>query len=143
MLLERDWAWLADFGIARMAMGDDGGGMTLTGASAIGTPEYMAPEQVVPTYERPLDGRADLYAFGVVLYELLTGRVPFRGETTWETCYQVMQAPLPAPRSLNPVLSEALEAMLQRALARVREERFSSGAEMGAALLAAIDGAPA
>jgi hypothetical protein len=143
VLLERDWAWLADFGIARMAMGDDGGGMTLTGASAIGTPEYMAPEQVVPTYEQPLDGRADLYAFGVVLYELLTGRVPFRGETTWETCYQVMQAPLPAPRSLNPALSEAVEAMLLRALARDREERFASGASMQAALLAAIDGSSA
>jgi serine/threonine protein kinase len=143
VLLERDWAWLADFGIARMAMGDDGGGMTLTGASAIGTPEYMAPEQVAPTFERPLDGRADLYAFGVVLYELLTGRVPFRGETTWETCYQVMQAPLPAPRSLNPALSEALEAMLQRALARDREERYASGASMEAALLAAIENSPA
>jgi serine/threonine protein kinase len=143
VLQEREWAWLADFGIARMAMGDDGGGMTLTGASAIGTPEYMAPEQVVPTYERPLDGRADLYAFGVVLYELLTGRVPFRGQTTWETCFQVIQAPLPAPRSLNPALSAALEAVLQRALARDRDERFASGARMEAALLAAIEASPA
>jgi hypothetical protein len=140
VLLERDWAWLADFGIARMAMADDGGGMTLTGASAIGTPEYMAPEQVVPTYEQPLDGRADLYAFGVVLYELLTGRVPFRGETTWETCYQVMQAPLPAPRSINPRLPLSVEAMLTRALARDREARFASGAEMQQALREAVEG---
>jgi hypothetical protein len=119
-------------------MGDDGGGMTLTGASAIGTPEYMAPEQVVPTHDQPLDGRADLYAFGVILYELLTGRVPFRGETTWETCYQVMQAPLPPPRTLNAQLSEAVEAVLVRALARDREARFGSGTELEAALRTAI-----
>jgi hypothetical protein len=138
VLLDGDWAWLADFGIARLAMGDDRGGVTLTGASAIGTPEYMAPEQVAPMHERPLDGRADLYAFGVILYELLTGRVPFRGETTWETCYQVMQAPLPSPRSLNAQLSEAVEAVLVRALARDREARFDSGADLDAALGAAI-----
>jgi hypothetical protein len=139
VLMDRDWAWLADFGIARLAQGDDGGGMTLTGATAIGTPEYMAPEQVVPDMQRPLDGRADLYAFAVVLYELLTGRVPFRGETTWETCYQVMSAPLPAPRSLNPSLPEPVEAMLVRALARDRNARFATGADLEAALRAAID----
>jgi serine/threonine protein kinase len=133
VLLERDWAWLADFGIARMALGDSGGA-TLSGASAIGTPEYMAPEQVVADPARPLDGRADLYAFGVVLYELLTGRVPFKGETTWETCYQVLQAPLPRPRELNPLVPEPIEAVLLRALARDRDERFGSGAELEAAL---------
>jgi hypothetical protein len=139
VLMDRDWAWLADFGIARLALGDDGAGMTLTGAAAIGTPEYMAPEQVVQDMQRPLDGRADLYAFGVVLYELLTGRVPFRGETTWETCYQVMSAPLPAPRSLNPSLSEIVEATLVRALARDRDARFATGADLEAALRAAVD----
>jgi hypothetical protein len=139
VLMDGDWAWLADFGIARLAMGDDGGGMTLTGATAIGTPEYMAPEQVVPSAERPLDGRADLYAFAVVLYELVTGRVPFRGETTWETCYQVMSAPLPAPRSLNPALPESVEGALVRALARERDARFATGAEFEAALRGAVD----
>jgi hypothetical protein len=139
VLMDRDWAWLADFGIARLALSDDGGGMTLTGATAIGTPEYMAPEQVVQDMQRRLDGRADLYAFGVVLYELLTGRVPFRGETTWETCYQVMSAPLPAPRSLNPTLPEPVEAILVRALARDRDARFATGADLEAALRAAID----
>jgi hypothetical protein len=139
VLMDGDWAWLADFGIARLAMGDDGGGMTLTGATAIGTPEYMAPEQVVPNVERPVDGRADVYAFAVVLYELLTGRVPFRGETTWETCYQVMSAPLPEPRSLNPALPESVEAALVRALARDRDARFATGAEFEAALRSAVD----
>jgi serine/threonine-protein kinase len=145
VLMDRDWAWLADFGIARLAMGDDGGGMTLTGATAIGTPEYMAPEQVVPDMQRPLDGRADLYAFAAVLYELLTGRVPFRGETTWETCYQVMSAALPSPRSLNSSLSEAVEATLVRALSRDRDARFATGAEFEAALRAttAPDSSPA
>jgi Protein kinase domain/Yip1 domain len=138
VLLDGDWAWLADFGIARLALADDGGSMTLTGASAIGTPEYMAPEQVAPTHEHPLDGRADLYAFGVILYELCTGRVPFRGETTWETCYQVMQAPLPPPRSLNAQLPENVAAVLVQALARDRNARFESGAELETALRAAI-----
>jgi serine/threonine protein kinase len=135
VLLERDWAWLADFGIARMALGDGAPvGPTLTGGAVIGTPEYMAPEQVVPDPDRPLDGRADLYAFGVVLYELLTGRVPFKGETTWETCYQVMQAPLPRPRELNPALPASVEAILLQALSRNRDDRFATGAELEAAL---------
>jgi eukaryotic-like serine/threonine-protein kinase len=94
----------------------------------------MALEQVVPDPDRPLDGRADLYAFGVVLYELLTGRVPFKGETTWETCYQVMQAPLPRPRELNPTLPPTVEAILLQALARNRDVRFATGAEFEAAL---------
>jgi len=140
VLLDRDWAFLADFGIARMALGDSAvAGGTLTGATAIGTPEYMAPEQVVPDPDRPLDGRADLYAFGVVLYELLTGRVPFKGETTWETCYQVMQAPLPRPRELNPTLPTNIESILVQALARNRDERFASGAAFEAALSNATD----
>jgi serine/threonine-protein kinase len=139
VLLEGDWAWLADFGIATIAHGDasayEG---TLTGGGAIGTPEYMAPEQVVPNPARPLDGRADHYAFGVVLYELLTGRVPFKGQTTWETCYQVMQAPLPRPRELNPNIPEAVENVLVRALARDRDDRYASGLDLVAALGAAV-----
>jgi hypothetical protein len=143
VLLERDWAWLADFGIARMALGDDGvAGATLTGSTAIGTPEYMAPEQVQPDPDRPLDGRADLYAFGVVLYELLTGRVPFKGETTWETCYQVLQAPLPRPRDINPALAPAVEAILLQSLSRNRDERFATGSALETALRGALHGQP-
>ncbi|MBV9134084.1 MAG: serine/threonine protein kinase, partial [Chloroflexi bacterium] len=75
ILLHGDRAFLSDFGIAKLLMGDPG--LTVIG-TFVGTPEYAAPEQVLAL---PLDGRSDLYAFGVVLYELLVGHVPYQGDT--------------------------------------------------------------
>jgi serine/threonine-protein kinase len=95
----------------------------------------MAPEQLAGA--RQVDGRADLYAFGVVLYELLIGRVPFQGETEWQVMAQIMQAPPPPPRQLNPALSEAIQAELVRALAKQPEGRPATGAAFLAAITAA------
>jgi beta-lactamase class A len=125
---------LADFGIARVS-GD--AALTRTGAGA-GTPAYMAPEQITG---RPLDGRADLYALGVILYEALVGRSPFPprdDETPFAVAFrQATTAPV-APRVANPALAPALEAVLLRALATEPAGRYPDGARLSAALDAAL-----
>ncbi|MGI9149169.1 MAG: protein kinase domain-containing protein [Chloroflexota bacterium] len=129
--------FLGDFGIARLAQGDDAElGVTQAGDSP-GTPAYMAPEQVL---DQELDGRADLYAFGVVLFELLVGRVPFRGQTPLSVALQHVQERVPGPRELNPELPAALEPVLLRSLAKDRNDRFPSGAALVAALADAVNG---
>lgn len=124
-------AKLADFGIARTVRDT---GLTETG-SVIGTAAYMAPEQATG---RPVSPATDLYAAGVILYEVLTGRLPFSGENPLEVLYQhVHTSPVP-PRRHNPAISPALEAVVLRALAKSPEERFRSAEAMAAALEAAV-----
>src|SRR5439155_17573802 len=137
ILLEDDWAYLADFGIAKLAAGAGvAPALTLTAAGMmVGTPSYMAPEQV---RGQPLDGRADLYAFGVVVYELLTGHVPFHGDTPLEVAIHHLETPLPAARTMNPSVPVPVEAVLVRALAKDREERYPEGTAFLAALTGAI-----
>src|SRR5919202_3737091 len=131
--------FLSDFGIATLAQGEDVElGLTQTGQT-LGTPAYMAPEQVL---EQPLDGRADLYAFGVILFELLVGQAPYRGQTPLGVAMQHVRQPVPSPRELNPQVSPALDAVLRRALAKDRQERFNSGPELLAALADAVESAP-
>jgi serine/threonine-protein kinase len=119
---------LTDFGVARAL---DDPALTATGLT-VGTPAYMAPEQAS---DRPdLDGRADLYALGVVLYQMVTGRTPFWGSTP-----QVMHAhvyePPPAPSSVAAV-SPAMEAVILRALAKNPAGRYPTGAALAADLRA-------
>lgn len=117
---------LSDFGIARMANASQV--MTKEG-STVGTPVYMAPEQ---WRNHDVDGRADLYSLGVVLYQLLTGRVPYSGSDGWAIGMQHMQAPLPR----LPSTLVALQAVLDRLLAKDRSERFPSGAALATAVAA-------
>jgi serine/threonine protein kinase len=119
---------LTDFGVARAL---DDPALTATGLT-VGTPAYMAPEQAS---DRPdLDGRADLYALGVVLYQMVTGRTPFWGSTP-----QVMHAhvyePPPAPSSIAAV-SPAMETVILRALAKNPAGRYPTGAALAADLRA-------
>jgi len=119
-----------DFGIARANHAE---GVTQAN-QPIGTPEYMSPEQV---RGEELDGRSDLYASGVLLYKMLTGRLPIRGASP----FAVMQAQVGAePRPLRervPEIPEALEALVHRALAKNRADRFASAAAFRSALAAA------
>lgn len=136
ILLEGEWVYIADFGIAKAVQEELQEELLTRPGMLLGTPEYMAPEQVLGL---PLDGRADLYAFGVVLYEVLAGRVPFHGETSMQTALQHVHAALPRPRELNPQLARAVEVVLLQALAREPEKRFASGAALLEALTQAIE----
>src|SRR5439155_23624430 len=87
----------------------------------VGTASYMAPEQALG---QPVDGRADLYALGVVLYELTTGRLPFTGDDPLTIVSQHVHAPVVPPRVLRPDLPRALEAVILRLLEKNPEARF-------------------
>jgi hypothetical protein len=122
---------LTDFGLARAA----GGGAALTADGAVlGTPAYMAPEQAFSTFG-PVTARADEYGLGVVLYEVLTGRLPFEGGGL-DVLRQAAHDPPPPPSQFRPDLDPALEAICLRAMARRPEDRFADVAALAAALAA-------
>jgi tetratricopeptide (TPR) repeat protein len=119
---------LADLGLALPAYG-----ARISRAGVIvGTAAYMAPEQALG---QPIDGRADLYALGVLLYELTTGRVPFTGDDPLTIVSQHVHAPVVPPRVIRPDIPHALEAIIVRLLAKDPAQRFASAAETRAALL--------
>jgi len=121
---------LTDFGIAQTP-DSDGERLTRTGLF-MGTPEYISPEQAEA---RRVDGRSDLYALGVVAYELITGRVPFSG-TAPQLIVAHAQLPPPPPSSVLPHLPQELDVVLAKALAKRPEERFASGLDLVEALRA-------
>jgi serine/threonine-protein kinase len=123
---------LMDFGIAKQVHSDSTG-VTLTG-QVIGTPEYMSPEQALGTR---VDYRSDVYALGVVVFEIFTGRVPFQGETPIATLRKQVNDPPPLHGPEGARLPARLLPVLARALAKDPDERFASAAEMGEALEAA------
>jgi serine/threonine protein kinase len=116
-------AKILDFGISKLANDASGGGQNLTKTGhTVGTPEYMSMEQM--TGEADVDGRADVYSFGVLLYRALTGITPFSGETFAAIAVKVATStPLP-PRQLRSELPPALEQVVMRAMARDRNQRF-------------------
>jgi serine/threonine protein kinase len=121
---------LSDFGIAKILEGDETG--TLTGVNVgVGTPEYMAPEQGLG---KEVDGRADIYSLGVVLYELVTGRKPYTADTPVAVILKHISDPLPRPCELVTDLPEDVEKVIFKALAKKPEDRFQSMSEFGAAL---------
>lgn len=129
ILLGRDGTVkLADFGIAKAAFAE--GDVTTTG-DLLGTSRYLSPEQVTGA---EVDERSDLYAAGIVLYELLTGRPPFDAETHLATATMRLASDPPPPGSLRPGIPRALEAVVMRALSRVPDARFQTAEEMSAAL---------
>jgi len=121
---------LADFGTARVVYEDSR--LTRTGTS-IGTPEYMAPEQA---QGQPSDARTDVYALGIVLYEMLSGDVPFTATTPMATLYKQVNEPLPPVRKVAPDTPSWLESVISRALAKQAEDRFQSAKEFVEALRA-------
>jgi tRNA A-37 threonylcarbamoyl transferase component Bud32 len=128
---------LTDFGIAKVAEVD--AKFTATG-SIVGTPAYMSPEQGGGDL---VDARSDIYALGVVLYEMATGRVPFEAETPVAVIFKHIQEPLPPPRTLNPELPEAVAGVIVKALAKEPGARYATAAALVKALRSAIPVAPA
>ncbi len=122
---------LSDFGIAKLLEGDDG--TTLTGFGVgIGTPEYMSPEQCMG--EPKIDGRADIYSLGIILYELITGKKPFTADTPMAVIFKQHNDPLPKPGNFVKDLPESVEKILYKALAKKKEDRYTTMAEFCAAL---------
>lgn len=132
LLTESGEPVISDFGIAKLLHRDNN--LSVTG-SAIGTPNYMSPEQATGG---KIDGRSDIYALGVMLFELMTSELPFSADSAAGLLSQhISQAP-PSPRRLNPKLSIEVEQVILRALAKEPDDRFADGSEMADALFKAL-----
>ena len=121
---------LTDFGIAKLLDIEETHTLTGTGIG-VGTPEYMAPEQGLG---KDIDGRADMYALGVVLYELLTGHKPYTADTPLAVLLKQVNDPLPRPRDFVPSLPVKAERVLFKALAKKPEDRYPDMAAFAVAL---------
>jgi tRNA A-37 threonylcarbamoyl transferase component Bud32 len=132
ILLTRDGdVKIADFGIAQRAQSD-----TTQVLGMVGSPRYMSPEQAL---EGEITGQSDIYSLGVVMFELLTGRPPFHGENLSRLIQAILNDPPPRPRELRADVPEALEAIILKALAKDRAERYASGGDLAADLARAFE----
>jgi streptogramin lyase len=128
LLDSREHAYLSDFGLIKPTQ--TGTEFTKTG-QFMGSLEYVAPEQIRGD---AIDGRADIYSLGCVLFECLTGRAPFHRENEVATLYAHLEEPAPNPRELQSDVPRSLAAVVERSMAKRPEDRFASASEMGAAL---------
>jgi len=136
IMIDKDGnAKIMDFGIARSLFG---GGVTAEGA-IIGTPEYMSPEQVEG---KEADQRADIYALGIILFEMVTGRVPFEGETPFSIANKHKTEPPPVPKKIVPQIPEGLNKLILRCLEKDREKRYQVAEELLADLAAVEEALP-
>ena len=118
LLANADWPLLADFGLVKVVGGP--GTITQPGVS-IGTPTYFSPEQAAGD---EVDHRSDIYSLGILLFEVLTGHLPFEGGTPFEAMIRRLREPPIPPRHLNPLITPQLQDITLRALAREPEERY-------------------
>jgi DNA-binding beta-propeller fold protein YncE/predicted Ser/Thr protein kinase len=125
--------YLADFGLARIAQA---GESTLSSEMLLGTPHYISPEQA--RGERNLDAGTDIYSFGVVLYEMVVGRVPFNADTPFSIIHDHIYTPLPLPQKINPRVPDGVQRVLLKALAKERADRYATVEELAAAFLRAV-----
>ena len=132
-------ARIVDFGVSRAlpGAGDVRSALTTRDGLVVGTPEYMSPEQARGLGE--IDARADIYAMGAILYEALTGRLPYRASNMADLIVAIAGGGAPSVHRLRPEVSEALSAVVERAMALAPEDRFASAGDMVWALLAATE----
>jgi serine/threonine protein kinase len=129
---------IMDFGLALRVAASDDLRLTLSGV-AMGTPCYMPPEQAGGDHEA-IGPAADVYSLGIILFELVTGQVPFQGKTFGKLLAQIERDPAPLPQSINAAVDEHLTAIILRALAKSPHDRFPSGTAMADALDAYLAG---
>ena len=125
--------FITDFGIARI-LSEGSGKITTQGV--VGTPSYMSPEQA---QGEPLDGRSDIYALGVMLFELMTGRRPFESDTPYSIAVMHVTTPPPSPRDIEPNVSGNVEQVIMRALRKAPQDRYASAGDLAEALRQAFD----
>lgn len=126
MLLKSGVVKITDFGIARITASSQ----TQTGVVK-GTPHYMSPEQIAG---EKVDGRSDIFSLGAMLFQMLTGQVPFRGDSPAALMHQIMNVPHPDPRTMNPKLLKPHVTIIDKALEKKREKRYQRGSQMAAHL---------
>jgi eukaryotic-like serine/threonine-protein kinase len=133
---KNDQIFVCDFGLAK-SFEEGAIGMTRTGAF-LGTPRYMSPEQVEG---KPADNRADLYSYGLILYEMVVGDVPFTGESTLKVMYQRIQEKPKSPKLIKPDLPNWLVRIIMRCLERNPDDRYQNAYEILADLQGSLSGA--
>ncbi|MBI5054862.1 MAG: serine/threonine-protein kinase [Chloroflexi bacterium] len=131
----RGEAYVADFGIAKVMQGTQG---NMTGSGIIGTPSYMSPEQA--RGEKDIDGRSDVYALGTILFEMLSGSLPFEADTPIGVAMKHITEPVPHILEKNPDLPESVQGVIAQAMAKDRHERYAMPSQMAAALEAVARG---
>lgn len=135
MLMEGDWLLLTDFGLAKIAEASTV--ITSTG-HIFGTPAYVSPEQAEGL---PLDQRTDIYSLGIVLYEMVVGRVPFEGSTAMRIINKHIHELPPAPSTLRPDLPAVVEQVMLKALAKQPADRYTRALDLATALREAVENA--
>ena len=137
MITEDGEVFLADFGLARIA---SAGETTISADVMIGTPQYISPEQARGDVD--LDERADIYSFGILVYELVVGKVPFTSATPLSIVHAHMYTPLPLPSDMNRNVPHSVEQVLLKALAKEKDDRYESVDDFVAAFKHAVRGKP-
>ena len=133
ILVEGNRAKITDFGIAKIA---SGGNLTTTG-QFLGTPNYMAPEQIRGA---PVDGRTDIFSLGICLYECLTRRKPFGGDSLTSISYKIVHEPFPPIHEINPQIPDGYEEVVALCLAKDPAKRYQRGRDVAMALRAVVRG---
>ena len=127
---EEDNAYISDFGIAKIANAS-----SKLSSGIIGTPTHISPEQALGKH---VDGRSDIYSLGVILFEMLSGKMPFEAATPLGMAFKHATAPVPHIRDVNPHLPRGVDAVLTKVLAKEPNQRYSSGAELAEAFVSAL-----
>lgn len=133
LLTQGGGVYIADFGLARITQA---GESTLSQDMIMGTPQYISPEQAKG--DDGIDGRTDIYSFGIVLYELITGRVPFQSDTSYAVIHSQIFDPPPQPSELNSKVGPQLEAVLLKTLSKNPADRYQTAGELAEALRSAL-----
>ena len=120
--------YISDFGIAKLTQAQSG---NVTGSAIIGTPAYMAPEQAQGDN---IDGRADIYALGIILFEMVTGKQPYEADTPMAVAIKHITDPVPHILDANPKLPFGMDAIIQKAMAKDKNDRYSTAVELVNAL---------